>query len=862
MKLSQLILWLIFLFVAYNISGQSLSNKQTLNEIMNDVDARFQGQERIAGVPKYKHFARWSHWWSSRVNPDGTFNNVSQKNSREWNIWKRQNENYERSSEASWSFIGPDVSTYANNGTHCKGNGYGRADRISFHPTDANKLYVCTPDGGAWHSADGGSTWSCLTNNLPILGCAGIAVDPSNSSTLYLLTGTTDNSTGDLVGNFGYRYPSIGILKSIDHGENWEPILDFDTIVPNTPIIPYRLKMHPLDDNIIIATTDNGVFRTEDKGASWLRVQNGRYYDIEFHPTNVNFMYISSRGFVNYSNDKGLSWFTATGVPNCNRRVEIAVSPDSPNNVWLVSGGVTGGGASFCGYAKSTDMGVSFTNIITTPNLIGYVTSGGTSIDQSNYDLCIAVDDNFDQRVVIGGIEIFRTQNYDSNPNIWTNIAPYWEATGSQQGTLPSNYLHPDVHDLAFNPLDGKLYSCSDGGVYVSTNNGTSWNNISQGIHSSQIYHLSLAPSNDNKIGIGLQDNGLKSRFSSSSQDFRHIQSGDGFEPVFDPNDSDIVVSSINTSVYRYNTITSTNRDSLYADGNTFFHPLSYKPASSNKLYIGSNPMLIHDFSLSSNTATATPGATASWEIATCDDVTSRVYIAGGSNDYRNDSTGTFHTSFNSGVTFTDRSTVSGFPSNSELVKITDIAVDPNDCSDVAFSNGGYEAGEKVYYSLNSGGSNWINISYNLPNVPVHALEIDNDGNFYAGTELGVFYLPFGTTFWLPFYNQMPQVPVTDLTVSNSGTKLIASTFGRGVWESFLPGTCSINQNLSSSIEGTKFYEASDNIMASSLISGGVGTNVNFHAGDRITLTPGFKVTQNSRFKAKITPCGTPPDNQ
>ena len=271
--LKKTILWVLiplFTFTTIQLSAQSNQvGENNLQVVSQKIDESFDGKDRIPGFPKYKHFARWKHWWSSRVNPDGSFTNVTRNNRKELDSWLKT-EASSRASEANWDFIGPDISTYANNATFCRGNGYGRVDRITFHPTDPDKFYVATPSGGAWFTDDGGTTWSCITDNLPIIGCAGIAIDPSNTNTLYILTGTADNTINSFVTKFGYRDPSIGIMKSVDHGENWETVLSFDTIVTGD-VIPFRLKIHPLDSDMLVAATDQGLFVSRDKGDSWVQ---------------------------------------------------------------------------------------------------------------------------------------------------------------------------------------------------------------------------------------------------------------------------------------------------------------------------------------------------------------------------------------------------------------------------------------------------------------------------------------------------------------------------------------------------------------------------------------------------------------
>ena len=77
------------------------------------------------------------------------------------------------------------------------------------------------PAGGFWKSVDGGSNWITYTDNLPVIGVSSIAVDPLNPQIIYIATG--DANASDTY--------SIGVLKSIDGGLNWDTTgLSYDVI--------------------------------------------------------------------------------------------------------------------------------------------------------------------------------------------------------------------------------------------------------------------------------------------------------------------------------------------------------------------------------------------------------------------------------------------------------------------------------------------------------------------------------------------------------------------------------------------------------------------------------------------------------
>jgi hypothetical protein len=99
-----------------------------------------------------------------------------------------------------------------------------------------------------------------------------------------------------------------------------------------------------------------------------------------------------------------------------------------------------------------------------------------------------------------------------------------------------------------------------------------------------------------------------------------------------------------------------------------------------------------------------------------------------------------------------------------------------------------YHSPYKVYFS-GDGGENWVNVSAGLPQVPVNALafQAGSPDALYAGTDVGVYYNPRASdpaSEWLCFNSGLPVCIVTDLEMNYCFGKIVAGTFGRGVWES------------------------------------------------------------------------------
>jgi hypothetical protein len=206
-----------------------------------------------------------------------------------------------------------------------------------------------------------------------------------------------------------------------------------------------------------------------------------------------------------------------------------------------------------------------------------------------------------------------------------------------------------------------------------------------------------------------------------------------------------------------------------------------------------------------------------------------------------------------------------GYPTS--FPKITDIAVNPTNSAQVWITVGGFVEGVKVFFSSNAG-ADWTNLSGSLPNLPAHSIITDASGNTYVGTDIGVFYRNNTMNDWTPFYNDLPRVAVTGLEFldifnaadpANPFKYIYASTFGRGIWRSQIYENCSSALNLTQTLQGQQSFQVVNSLTSTSLVSGGVGTDVYFQSGNSITLTPGFQAFEGSEFKSIIRRCNSGP---
>lgn len=831
-----------------SVLGRQLQGKQSYKEIMNVVDAYFKDPETTnrLGQTKVnralKQWKRWDWYMSSRLGPNGEFVNINQKMIDATGLQqnrKLQTENgfsnLSQITSGNWSLVGPTALS----------TGIGRVDRLAFHPTDANTVYAGSAGGGLWKTTNAGANWTNLTPDIPCQGISGIAINPDNTNILYILTGDGDSNgpSNALVQSFGYMRLSTGVLKSTNGGGNWLPTGIFPGADYST-LVSYRLTMHPTDPNILFACTNQGVFRTADGGTTWNLVEDrGMFFNLKFKPGSSMVCYTisidagTSRFFK--STDGGITFIenatATTQINNPTARSDIAVAQSNSSVVYILAGGVQNQVGFFKGLFRSDDSGGSFTSQSNSPNILGNSNIGADNNGQSWYDLTIAVSNTGSNTVATGAVFVWRSLDAGNN----------WVFRGN---------LHGDIHELGYHPVDNKLWAATDGGVYSSTDNGANWSAHLTGMSISQLYRMAVNPDNSLEMLGGLQDNGAIKRDNGTSA-FAQINNSDGFTVAYDGGDTSVYYAIINSGIVRF-TNSGANANAITPNINNipFASTMATHPTAGNTVYFAANAFWRSSNAVNANNWTIVQNVQGGWAMRTCPSNSNRIYMAGGAQF--NSQNGVLRRSDDAGVTWPNTNILSDSFPFTTFPKITYINVNPVNSNRVWITFGGFTENLKVYFSPDAG-LTWFNRSGTLPNVPVNCIVADNNSNVYAGTDNGVYYRGANMSDWVPFYNNLPYVPVTDLVISTADNKLRASTFGRGIWESDLYSDCIASMNITGTLEGQEFYEASSNITSTALLSTSAGTKVQMRAGNEVVLQPGFTARENTQFRAMIGPCGS-----
>lgn len=724
-------------------------------EAKSAFDAYWATHDKTQKGKGHKAFMRWANFVEPRVYPSGNLSLLSQsaanyeaflKEYQKQNAGPGKNlgSNNNLIASATWTPIGPMGAISGNaGGQFLKA---GRLNFITITPGSPSVLWVGAPAGGLWKSTNNGASWTTNTDQLGVIGCSDLAIDPTNTLVMYLATG--DGDAGDT--------RSIGVLKSTNGGATWAATGLTNAVTTNFTI--RRLLVNPSNTQIVLAATSSGIYRTTNGGTNWSQITTNSTFDLEFKPGDPNTVYAAGTSF-RLSTNGGASFTTisngisTTGV----NRMAIAVTPNDVNYVYVLASDNVGSG--FEGFYRSTNSGVAFTQMANTPNLLGWSSTGSDTDGQGWYDLCVAASPLDKNEVIVGGVNVWKTSNGGTS---WS-LFGHWVGSGAP-------FTHADQHDLEYD-ASGTLYATNDGAVYRRT--ATAWTDISGTMNIAQIYRIGLSSLSANLWITGHQDNGT-STWNGTTYQAR--LGGDGMDCFIDRTNNQNMFGE-----YQYGDFQrSTNGGSSWSNitsgitGNPpWLTVWKQDPVSSTRLYCGIQDMFVSNNLGTSWTQLATMPASTSdiKEFAIAPSNNQVIYVL---------KTGGVYKTINGGTSWTN---VTGtIPVGSAQPEY--VCVDPTDANNAWVVLSGYSSGNKVFVTTN-GGTSWTNISANLPNLPANCIVYQPGTNdlVYVGMDVGIYYRSSTMTSWTLYNLSLPNVPISELEITPANPLfLYASTYGRGVW--------------------------------------------------------------------------------
>jgi hypothetical protein len=656
-----------------------------------------------------------------------------------WRAWERKRElELERgpATRSVWFSLGP-----ANFG--------GRMLAIDFDPANSSVVYAGAAGGGVWRSNDGGLTWFPRSDEIPTLAIGGLAVSKVNSSVIVI-------GTGEGTLNID-RIGGVGILRSTDAGLTWNTTSL--SLSANSGHGFHVVEAGP--NGTFLAGATDGLWRSSDDGATWTQVRvGGDHYDVKWKPGDPNRCYCvkgddgAGGNRVRVSTDDGITWTNAgAGQPPSFQigKSKLAVTAANPSIVYAFFG-VFGSGGGITGFYRSTDDGANWTNMNST----------GLPDGQSWYNLICAADPDDANRVFVGAVSLARSVN------------------GGASFAAIGGGVHVDYHAIAYQPGNpAALLVGNDGGIWRSTNDGSSWIDGNTNLVSYQFYDICVNNNNSTSYYVmgGTQDNGTDKW--SGTTTWANGLGADGMVCNINPQNGTVVYAEIQFGDHRKNT---TSGIGAYTPINTgipggnaqWVVPVAENPNQGNRLFTNhSNDGIFATANGGTNWVNVAPHNAIWIDISPVNG--SIVWTVGaGAPKYSTDDGGTW-------------SDASAFPFLT--AGQTKVLAHPTDANAAFVTFSGYDAGFAHIALTTDLGATWADVTGDFLSQPVNAIAVNPSATsqWFIGTDVGVWTSTNGGVNWTPFELGFPNAVVVDLEIQNALQKLVAGTHGRGAWEVDIP---------------------------------------------------------------------------
>ncbi len=303
--------------------------------------------------------------------------------------------------------------------------------RVRVHPTNPDVVWVAaqgafwgpSKERGVYKSTDGGRNWRQVLFRNDSTGACDLVVDPTNPNVLYAAFWQSYRNAYSLSsGGAGG-----GLYKSTDGGEHWTE-LTHNAGLPAAPLGNVGLAISPANPRRLWASIEadsGGIFRSDDAGTTWRRVNEDRklrqrawYYSRIFaDPKDTNTVYALNVGFYR-STDGGRTFKQPIAVPHGDNH-DLWIAPDNPAR--MIQG--NDGGATVSMNAGKTWTEENFATAqfyhVTTTNEFPYRVCGA---QQDNSTLC--------------------------GPSRWPGgvTRDLWvDAGGGESGYIAVDPLHPEI---------------------------------------------------------------------------------------------------------------------------------------------------------------------------------------------------------------------------------------------------------------------------------------------------------------------------------------------------------------------------------------------------------------------------------
>jgi photosystem II stability/assembly factor-like uncharacterized protein len=676
----------------------------------------------------------------------------------------------------TWVSRGPSSSTFGN---YRFGKVSGRIPSLAKDWANGI-LYAGSASGGVWKSMDDGATWTPIFNSAGTQTIGRIVVDPASPNVLW--AGTGENSS------YCEEYFGIGLMRSEDGGATWEARNGTGTNSLTNLSSFAAICIDPRNSSRLVvggfwwgcsrgAYGEGGIFSTDDAGLTWTKRLTGRVTQIARDPSNPDILWAGissglwneSSGGVFKSTDAGHTWspVTAAGLPSGSTgRVEVAIAASDPEVVYALFEAVDGGNSQFW---RTGDGGASWSLMSD---------KDADCNGQCWYDMVLVVHRTNPDIVYRGTVRIFRTNDGGAT---WKDLSGYWG---------PSQKVHQDTHALLMDPSDSDtIYVGCDGGIWKTTDGGTSFTNLNSNLCLTQFYDVGIHPEDDAIIVGGAQDNSSLARTSGDVWGLMEV-TGDGFVSLINPSNPKVVYTasyaypwdetqmptifrSLNGPTGDYSLITDYGCGIIEGDRQNWMTPYTLDPHNPSTLLLGTYRMY-RSTDAGDHWSQVGPG-----DMCGGDDYIVSVTYS------RSDSRWAYASTTNGRVWRTSDGGDSWNEISTDLPHrgVNDVEPDPSDPSRAYAALSGFGTAHLYAYT----GSKWEAVSQGLPDVPTNTVLAVTSSDIVVGNDVGIFKSGNGAQSFAPWTDGIPLGSVvTDLEFNPQTQTITAGTYGRGAWQASL----------------------------------------------------------------------------
>jgi len=682
----------------------------------------------------------------------------------------------------------------------------GRIVDVAVDPVKPSTWYIAAGSGGVWKTTNAGTTFSPIFDSYGSYSIGCVSIDPNNH--LVIWVGTGENNSQRSVG-YG-----DGLYKSIDGGKSFAKVgLEKSEHIA-------KILIDPRDSKVVYVAAqgplwspggDRGLYKTTNGGKTWSAVlsisENTGVTDVALDPRNPDVIYAVSyqrrrhvwtlidggpESSIYKSTDAGATWRKInSGLPGGDKgRIGIAVSPINPDVVYATVEAGRGEG----GFYRSEDAGESWTK-----------RSSGISTSPQYYQELIVDPKVFD-----------RVYEVDT-------LLKVTEDGGATFRPVGERWKHVDNHAVWVDPNDSEhlIVGC-DGGLYETWDRGRNYN-YKANLPITQFYKIAV---DDDKpfynVYGGTQDNATQGGPSRTNNvhgirnsDWFVTVFGDGFDPVIDPTNPNVIYSQWQYGgLVRYDRKSGERVDIKPQEDKggpalrwNWDSALILSPHSPTRLYYTSQIVFRSDDrgenwkaispdlsrnvdrnklkvmgriwgvdAVAKNDSTSFYGSV----VALAESPLVEGLIYAGTDD------GLIQITQDGGTTWTK---VEEFPFTNTPghVYVSDIETSRHDKDTVYACLDNHQNGDFKPYILRSTdrGKNWTLISSDLPERgTVYTVAVDHGSPdvLFVGTEFGVFTTIDGGKHWKALKSGIPPIAVRDLEIQRRENDLVVGTFGRGMY--------------------------------------------------------------------------------